>query len=153
VRPVYVQAAGSTPIPELRKVIVSANSKIVMADTLQDALNQIFGAAPPTNEGQEGGNGQTPPPSGGENADVQALLDQASQAFNDADAALADKDIATYAAKIAEARGLVNQARQAAAQSGSGSSTTTTTAGGSGSTTTTTTSPSSGSTTTTTTSA
>jgi hypothetical protein len=149
VRPVYVQAAGSTPIPELRKVIVSANGRIVMADTLQDALNEIFGAAPPTNEGQEGGGPQNPPPETG-NADVQALLDQAAQAFNDADAALADKDLSTYAAKIAEARGLVDQARALAGQTPSGS--TTTTAPGS-STTTTTAGPAGGSTTTTTSSA
>jgi hypothetical protein len=38
------------------------------------------------------------------------LLQQAQQLFTDADAALANKDLATYATKIAAARALVQQA-------------------------------------------
>ncbi len=48
VQPVYVQASEGTQIPLLRKVFVSFGDEVGFADTLQEALDQVFGegAAP-----------------------------------------------------------------------------------------------------------
>ncbi|WP_082095961.1 UPF0182 family membrane protein [Demequina flava] len=48
VQPVYVQASEGTQIPLLRKVFVSFGEEVGFADTLQEALDQVFGpgAAP-----------------------------------------------------------------------------------------------------------
>ncbi len=43
VEPIYIQASGGeNNLPEIKKVIVSYKNSIVMADTLADALGQIF---------------------------------------------------------------------------------------------------------------
>lgn len=139
IRPLYVQSER-TPLPEFKKVIVVYADKVVMRDTLKEALEAIFGAAPPTLEQKATGQ---PAPAGGaaapatapQSASVQALLDQADAAFTAAQDALTRGDLATYQAKINEAADLVRQARQASAAGGQtttstrpGSTTTTTSA-------------------------
>jgi uncharacterized membrane protein (UPF0182 family) len=42
VEPLYLQAQGSNPLPELKRVIVAAGNKIAMTETLETSLNQIF---------------------------------------------------------------------------------------------------------------
>ncbi|VAW02587.1 hypothetical protein MNBD_ACTINO02-1646, partial [hydrothermal vent metagenome] len=56
--------------------------------------------------------GTTPPPTTtpGEMPEVSALLDQAQQAFDDANVALREGDLAGYADKVQRAQDLVNQA-------------------------------------------
>ena len=118
IRPLYVQSER-TPLPEFKKVIVVYADKVVMRDTLKEALEAIFGAAPPTLEQKPGGVAPAPagaapapaPPS----ASVQALLDQADAAFSAAQDALTRGDLATYQAKINEAADLVRRAREASA--------------------------------------
>ncbi|WP_084104947.1 UPF0182 family protein [Demequina sp. NBRC 110056] len=75
VQPVYVQSSVGTQVPLLRKVFVSFGDEVGFADTLQEALDQVFGAgaAPeqeePTEEVEpdapldEDGNPTTPEPS------------------------------------------------------------------------------------------
>ena len=119
VRPLYVQAAGANALPTLEKVIVVYGSKPVIADTLQQALNQQFGSAPPTLEQGTGGGTpattpSTPGGSGGTaSPDVAALIRQADQAYGDAQAALRNGDLATYQKKVDEASAAVKQAAQA----------------------------------------
>ena len=43
VQPVYVQSTGGTQIPLLRKVLVAFGDQIGYADTLDEALDQVFG--------------------------------------------------------------------------------------------------------------
>lgn len=50
VRPLYVQAAGQTAVPELKNVIVAYGDEVVMRPTLELALTEIFGASPDTLE-------------------------------------------------------------------------------------------------------
>jgi uncharacterized membrane protein (UPF0182 family) len=119
IRPLYVASNQNNPLPELRKVVVVFGKKAAMGDTLQQALAQLFGDAPPTLE--EGPSAPTTP--GAPAADVQALLDQAAAAFNAADAALKNGDLAGYQAKVKEAQALVARAAEAS----KGQSTTTTT--------------------------
>ncbi|WP_084129318.1 UPF0182 family protein [Demequina sp. NBRC 110055] len=54
VQPVYVQSSEGTRVPLLRKVFVSFGEEIGFADTLQEALDQVFGpgAAPEVDEAE-----------------------------------------------------------------------------------------------------
>ena len=121
VRPLYVQAEG-TPQPQFKKAIVVFGGKAVMRDTLKEALDSIFGAAPPTLEQRAPGAPAPAPttptapsaPSGPANLQVKALLDQAAAAFKDADDALKAGDLARYQADVNNGANLVRQAQQQA---------------------------------------
>ncbi len=43
VQPVYVQSSGGTQVPLLRKVFVAFGDEVGFADTLQEALDEVFG--------------------------------------------------------------------------------------------------------------
>ena len=53
VQPVYVQSSSGTQYPLLRKVLVSFGDKIGFADTLKEALNQVFGGDSGATTGEE----------------------------------------------------------------------------------------------------
>jgi hypothetical protein len=117
IRPLYVQATGANAVPELKKVIVAFGDRIAIRDTFQDALVAVFGAAPETlEEGPAGGEppDTTPTAPGDVSAETRRLLDQAAQAFTEADAALRAGDPVEYARKVQEGRQLFEQARRAA---------------------------------------
>ncbi|MGH9278410.1 MAG: UPF0182 family protein, partial [Acidimicrobiales bacterium] len=59
VRPLYTEAEGSTPLPQLKKVIVVFGDKVVMENSLREALVRVFGEAPPTLERQGGATAPT----------------------------------------------------------------------------------------------
>lgn len=141
VRPLYVEAQGDTPVPQLKNVIVAYGDQVEMRSTLQGALEAIFGEAPETLEdatGDPGDTGSGDDPSGDEPSgdeptgtteeQIAALLVQAEDLFAEADQALADGDLGTYQTKVDEARDLVQQAIDlgGAERSGEGSTTTTT---------------------------
>jgi hypothetical protein len=92
VEPVYVRAStGQSSYPLLKKVLVSFGNRIGFADTLPQALDQVF----------EGDAGTSPPPdTDGEQPPVDDTLEQAladaEQALADADAALKAGDFAAY---------------------------------------------------------
>ena len=102
VRPLYVQSENN-PLPELKRVIVVFADRAEMAATLQEALVKVFGAAPETLE-------KAPvtasPPGAGPTATtttspgLQALIDQAQAAFDEAQAALRNGDLAGYQRKM-----------------------------------------------------
>lgn len=142
VRPLYLQPK-SAPQPSFRQVIVSAGGRVQMANSLGEALGQLFPgfsqnigdvvgggpvtSAPPTGTGTATGTPGTGTTSGtgtpnsepGTGADETpaALLAAAERAFADADTALAAGDLGTYQTKIDEAKELVKRA--AAAMGGS----------------------------------
>ena len=61
VQPVYVQrASGEAAFPLLQKVLVSFGSQIGYADTLQEALDQIFQGESGAETGEEPGTGRRP---------------------------------------------------------------------------------------------
>jgi uncharacterized membrane protein (UPF0182 family) len=107
VRPMYVQGEGDSSFPQLRKVIVWHAGDVRIADTLQDALTQLFGAAPPTQEqGPSGAPIEQPTQS------VADLLAKAQAAFEAADKSLREGDLAGYQQHNAEARQYIQQAQQ-----------------------------------------
>ncbi len=139
VQPVYVRSTGETSYPLLQKVLVAFGDKIAFEDTLDQALDSLFGGdsganagdtnVPATPGGQTGGGssgsgGETGggSGSGGEtgsgsgsggtqnNAALQQALQQAKQALTDREAALKAGDWTKYG----EADARLQQALQAA---------------------------------------
>ena len=104
VQPVYVEAKSGTKVPLLRKVFVAFGDQVGFADTLQGALDQVFGAG--ASDGTGGNGGTTDPGNGGttdpgQEAAQQALdsaLASAQQAIKDGQDALAIGDFAAYGA-------------------------------------------------------
>jgi uncharacterized membrane protein (UPF0182 family) len=124
IRPLYVQAVN-TPQPQFKKAIVVFGDRAVMQNPLKDALQSIFGAAPPTQEQGAGApspapapGAPAPAPAPGPAPNVKALLDQAAAAFNDAQDALKAGDLARYQADVNKGADLVRQAQQQSAGSG-----------------------------------
>lgn len=113
VQPVYVRSTEGTSIPLLRKVLVAFGDDIGYGDTLQEALDQVFGgdsgadtgdAGTPPVDGEPPADGEpgTPPDDGAGTppADAQQRLDEAlqaaGQALTESREALAANDFAAY---------------------------------------------------------
>ena len=114
VQPVYVQrASGDAAFPLLQKVLVSFGSKIGYADTLREALDQVFEGESGADTGEDPGiSTETPPttqpttpppatppttPPGGEGgSDLQAAIAEAQLAYDEAQAAQQAGDWAAY---------------------------------------------------------
>ena len=103
VQPVYVEAKQGTKVPLLRKVFVAFGDEVGFADTLQGALDQVFGAGASGNPGTDDPGTDDPgtgePVSPDAQAAQQALdsaLTKAQQAISDGQDALATGDFAAY---------------------------------------------------------
>ena len=119
VRPLYVQSARN-PLPEFKRAIVVFGNKAVIANTLAEALTQVFGAAPETLEQAPTGapppTGPAPPATPGTatppaSEEVQRLLSEAQTAYDAAQAALRNGDLAEYQKQIAVVGDKVRAAR------------------------------------------
>ncbi|MFN0284863.1 MAG: UPF0182 family protein [Kineosporiaceae bacterium] len=135
VQPVYVRGAGANSYPLLQKVLVSFGDKIAFADTLEVALDGVFGGAvaTPTTPGAESpspsptGGTQSPSPSqsGGTGTAQeqleQALLD-AQTALQESRTALQANDFAAYGRAQAKLTDAVERALAAQKQLGQTSS-------------------------------
>jgi uncharacterized protein len=105
VQPVYVQSNQENAIPELKRVVVANGSQIGIGSSLRTALTDSLGeVVPPEGGGQ--------PPQGSVEEQIQALLDQATQHFAAADAALRAGNLATYQREILAAQAATEQAQQ-----------------------------------------
>jgi uncharacterized membrane protein (UPF0182 family) len=138
VRPFYVTST-QTKVPALQKVIVYFEGEVVIRDTLQESLAAIFGDAPPTLEDTDGAPsdpGEVPTgPSGTVAQQVSRLLVEANDLFEQADNALAERDLARYQELTDQARAKTKQAEDllaggAASGEPSASTTTSTTEAG-----------------------
>jgi len=116
VQPVYVQSSGSTSYPLLRRVLVSFGGEIGFAETLDEALDQVFGGDSGATAGDAGAGGgdtdpgtdaEVPPADGGTpedpatptapaEGDLAAALQEANEALLDGQAALAAGDFGAY---------------------------------------------------------
>lgn len=111
VEPVYIQSSGATSFPLLKKVLVAFGDQVGFADTLDEALDQVFGG----NSGAKAGDAantrgntkgeqhaSTPDkpsakePSPTNNPELTAALKKAAQAMKDADSALQKHNWADY---------------------------------------------------------
>jgi uncharacterized protein len=132
VRPFYVTSTQSQ-IPSLQRVIVYFGGDVAIRNTLQEALTAIFGDAPPTLEDPSTpvDPGAPAGPIGTVAEQVTALLIEASALFDQADEALAQRDLAEYQDLVEEARAKTREAEQLLEADGAGTTTTTTVAGAS----------------------
>nr|WP_199862166.1 UPF0182 family protein [Plantibacter sp. CFBP 8804] len=115
VQPVYVKSTGDTSFPLLQKVLVAFGDQIAFEDTLDEALDVLFGGdsgadagdtnvpgdstTPPTDGTDTGGTDTGSTPSTGDptvDAQIKTLLDQAKAAMVEKDAAMASGDWAAY---------------------------------------------------------
>ncbi len=100
VQPVYIQSTGETSYPLLKKVLVAFGDKIAFEDTLDGALNSLFGGNSGSSTGGGTSNGGstgtgTGTGTGGNQALASALAD-AQQALADKAAALKIGDWTSY---------------------------------------------------------
>ncbi|HEX4493206.1 MAG TPA: UPF0182 family protein [Acidimicrobiia bacterium] len=141
VRPVYVSTTEGATFPRFRYVAVAYGEKAVLATSMPDALNQLFGK----NTAQNPGTGNENPPPPAATGTVAELLAQAQTKFSAATTALKAGHLDTYAKDIQAAETLVDQAvvaldaESSTATTTPGSTSPTTSAGGTTSSTTTTT--------------
>ena len=108
IQPVYIQSTGETSFPLLKKILVAFGDKIAFEDTLDAALDSLFGgnsgatagdgtgvkdpvAVDPNEGGSTGGSTGT-----GSNAALKSALDRATQAIKDKQEAMANSDWAAY---------------------------------------------------------
>lgn len=118
VQPLYTQReSGEGRYPVLRYVLASFGKEVGIGTSLTAALDDVLGEIDPSNEPVEPGDGEPAPPDDGEPAapgDVTSLLEQAEEAFTEAERALQDGDLAAYAEATERARQLVADALEAA---------------------------------------
>lgn len=100
VQPIYLEAEGGG-FPEFRRVIVVYADQVEWAETLDGALAKVFG----------GSSGTDQPPTGSDGSTVDDLLSQAAAAFQQADDALSNGDLAGYQRWVEEARRLIQDAK------------------------------------------
>ncbi|MEU1576321.1 UPF0182 family protein [Streptomyces collinus] len=94
VEPVYVRGGG-LKYPLLRKVLVTYGGQTAFENTLDEALNKVFGADGPATEPPDEGDTTTPPPSS-DNPTVQQALEDAQKAFDAGQEALKKNDWEAY---------------------------------------------------------
>jgi uncharacterized protein len=98
VQPVYVRSAGSGSYPLLQKVLVAfGDQQVGYANSLAEALDQVFGASTPSGGGDDNG-GDSPPAPTLSAADqrVQDALQAAAKALKDSSDALKAGDFTAY---------------------------------------------------------
>ncbi|WP_246858570.1 UPF0182 family protein [Citricoccus sp. SGAir0253] len=103
VQPVYIQSTGPTSYPTLRKVLVSFGDEVGFANTLEEALDQVFGgdSGASTADGQDpsaeepGSQPQVPENQSAQEKLSQALAD-ANEAIRASEEALASGDWTAY---------------------------------------------------------
>ena len=96
--PIYLQADRS-PMPELRLVVLAVQDRLAYGPTFESAMAALFGTAPSTLSTQAApvpGAAAASPPSAAPAGDVNALIAEAAQNFN-------DYQQLTAAGKLAEA--------------------------------------------------
>ena len=123
VQPIYL-AADTGGIPQFKRVVASFNSQIEIADSLDEVLGLLFGSAVGGgDQGDAGGDGDgdgdggdVTPPQGTVQELVERLLGLAEDAFDQADEALRNGDLAEYQAKVEEARGYIEESNRLIAE-------------------------------------
>jgi uncharacterized protein len=106
--PIYLKATTASGLPELKKVILATQDKVVYTDTLQQAIDQLVGtstAPPPTT---------TPPTvlTPAQVAQIESLVSQANQHYAAAYAALKIGDLTTFASEMQKVGQLLQQLQQ-----------------------------------------
>ncbi|MFJ5835285.1 UPF0182 family protein [Streptomyces shenzhenensis] len=120
VEPVYVRGGG-LKYPLLRKVLVTYEGRTAFEDTLDEALDVVFGAKASTPPPSDDGTGtENPPPTSGDPTVQQALKD-AQKAFDAGQEAMKDNDWAAYGKAQKDLQDALRRAEEAQAKADSAS--------------------------------
>ena len=114
VQPIYL-AADTGGIPQFKRVVASFDSQIEIADTLDEVLVLLFGTPSDSGDGDGEGDGETPP-EGTVQEQVEELLARAEVAFDLADEALVNGNLAEYQKQVDIAAGYVEEANRIIAE-------------------------------------
>ena len=99
IEPIYLEATERGTLPQLKRVIVAFENQITMQETLEDALEVIFGGTPSTP-------GPGLPPTAGGTPDE--VIQQIANLYNKAQQALADNNLGLYQQYINQIGDLVS---------------------------------------------
>jgi hypothetical protein len=100
VEAIFVQATSTSRIPELQRVILATQDRVVMTESFEKSLDALFGAQqqpPPTTTPPPS---TTPPPTTTPPPEVAALVKSATEHYNAAQAALKTGDFAEYGRQL-----------------------------------------------------
>lgn len=97
VQPVYVRSTGETSYPLLRKILVSFGDSIAFEDTLEQALDTLFGGNAGVNPETPGTPTEPGTPNENVSPQLQAALEDARQALLDRAAAYKANDLVAAA--------------------------------------------------------
>lgn len=104
VEPVYLEAANTGSLPEVKRVIVAYGDRIAYEPTLSAALDSLFGTGTGTTETP----GQTSPDQTG-TLSTEELIRLANQAFENATAAQQSGDWSSYGQYLNQLKGYLNK--------------------------------------------
>jgi uncharacterized membrane protein (UPF0182 family) len=108
IQPLYLRSTSGSSIPELRRVIVATEQNVFMAPTLGEALaGALTGEATTVVPGTESGGAQTGAPT-----DMQSLVQQANEAYQRSQDALARGDWAAYGQAQSDLKAILEQMEQ-----------------------------------------
>jgi hypothetical protein len=117
VQPLFLRASGGS-IPEMKRVVVASGDRVVMGETLDQALTAMFGsgatAAVTGQQADTAGAGAVPAPNAAAAvpaAGVASLLQQAQSHYDRAIAAQRAGDWATYGKEISALGSVIEQLR------------------------------------------
>jgi len=105
VEPVYIKALNANALPEQKKVIVYFRNKVVMEDTLEEALDKIF----PKEEKVEEQPAPLPAEAGTQSATIEELIRRANDIFAAAESAQTAGNWAEYGTKLTELEEILKQ--------------------------------------------
>ena len=124
VQPIYIEGEGVSRLPLFQFVAVFTQGRDpVLAPTVNEALNLLFGTAPEVSTPESPGGTVTPTPATGSLAEK---LNQINQKLADADAALRAGDLGRYQELVNDVKTLTSQAQQLLNTSNAASGTTST---------------------------
>ena len=136
VEPVYVRASGGSSYPLQRLVVVSFGNQLAWSDTLDGALDELFGGDSGATAADEGTGTEEPvtdpvvPPADGEGegeepttppvaADLASAIAEIEQAYADGQAALREGDWEAYAAAQERLDNAISRAIELSPEGGS----------------------------------
>lgn len=97
VEPIYLQSSGENALPEMQRVIVAYEDRIVMERTLAGALNRIFGDVIEDPDGGENGGGI-------DDKTIVELIGEANSLFSESQEALKNGEWTRYGQLIEQLR-------------------------------------------------
>ncbi len=121
IAPLYIESTNSAKLPQLQKVVVHYGSRVVMENTLAEALNRLF-------PGYAGGGTETPPlsPPLGERpapsasaSTLKSLIQRAGEQYDFAKGSLKAGDFAAYGEKMKALERTLTELKRQSEQKGS----------------------------------